>query len=215
MLYFSRMLRFERLFMVSLFALGAACKNDPGPAHPLAPSAASTADDASTVSAPAAASSPSEAKDAAPSDVCRSDADCVISTFPGCCPTCACRAPKAMTRSYEAAEREICGRVECVPARGTSPACPACIDPAREGMTARCIDSACTLVETSRKSAPASAPAPSAIDCRTDDDCWIDTDDKVVRRPAKLRGRKVRPCKDSEHTPACEKGVCGVKVWKC
>lgn len=84
-------------------------------------------------------------------------------------------------------------------------------------MTARCVASACTLVETSRKVAPlaSAAPAPPPVDCRTDDDCWLDKDDNIVRRPAKLRGRKVRPCKDSEHTPACEKGVCGVKVWKC
>jgi hypothetical protein len=36
-----------------------------------------------------------------------------------------------------------------------------------------------------------------------------------VARPKNLRGKKLSPCKGTEHTPACDNGVCVVRAWKC
>lgn len=204
------------MLLVALFTVEA-CKSEPGPSLPHSPSTSARSEDASTTATKPAPSTPSTARAEAVTDVCRSDTDCVLSTFAGCCASCPCRDPRALTRSRELDQTNICRLVDCLPEKeGPRPACPACIDPEREGMAARCIDSVCTLVETSRKKAPtSSSPPPAAVDCRTEDDCWIDTTGSLVRRPNKLRGRKIRPCEDSEHTPACEKGACVVKVWKC
>ncbi len=88
--------------------------------------------------------------------------------------------------------------------------CTPCKDPAKEGMHARCRDSACILVETK------AAAAEPAIACKTDDDCWMDDKHKPIKRPANLRGKKVEPCKGGEHKPACSKdGVCVVIAYKC
>lgn len=208
---------FAPIFVSALLVVGA-CKNEPGPSPPHAPVPAVAVEDASTTAtAPAPSSAPRTSAEPV-SDVCRSDADCVLSTFGGCCSNCPCIEPRAMTRSRDVGQRNVCRLVDCLPEKvEPHPVCPACVDPVREGMVARCVQSACTLVETSRNGPPAASatPAPAPVDCRNDDDCWLEKDDTIVRRPAKLRGRKVRPCKDSEHTPACEKGVCIVKVWKC
>jgi hypothetical protein len=64
------------------------------------------------------------------------------------------------------------------------------------------------------------APAPPVVDtpplaCKTDDDCWFDDDRKPAPRPAWLRGRKIAPCKGSEHVPACKDNVCIVRAYKC
>jgi hypothetical protein len=64
----------------------------------------------------------------------------------------------------------------------------------------------------------AGAPPPAAqprIPCETDDDCWLDGNHRPIPRPAKLRGRKVRPCADSEYAPACREGACTARHFKC
>lgn len=72
-------------------------------------------------------------------------------------------------------------------------------------MVARCQSGACVIVETS---------APK-IACKTVEDCWFDDAHKPIARPANMRGRKITPCKGSEHAPACQDGVCVVRAFKC
>lgn len=67
---------------------------------------------------------------------------------------------------------------------------------------------------TSASGAPASAE-PAAIPCTTDDECWVDDANKPVARPKAKRGVKLRPCKDTEHVPACTAGACVVRHLKC
>lgn len=64
---------------------------------------------------------------------------------------------------------------------------------------------------------PAASEDAPAIACKTTDDCWVDDQYKPIARPAKLRGKKIVPCKGSngEHTPDCKEGKCVVVGWKC
>lgn len=161
-----------------------------------------------------ASASPPPAASAGPAtETCQADADCILSTFPGCCVCCPCGPLRAMTASHEAALRHACERKDCRSCQGFEGRCTACVDPAKEGMRARCIDATCTLVETSAPGAPATPGA--TVACKTDDDCWLDDQRMPIARPAKLRGKRIRPCTDSEHAPACREGVCMVRHFKC
>jgi hypothetical protein len=42
------------------------------------------------------------------------------------------------------------------------------------------------------------------------DEAW-----KPIARPIKARGKKIAPCKNGEHAPACVDGVCIVRAYKC
>ncbi|HEU0036169.1 MAG TPA: hypothetical protein VFQ53_36400 [Kofleriaceae bacterium] len=59
---------------------------------------------------------------------------------------------------------------------------------------------------------PDAAPAPIA--CKTDDDCWLDGVTPIAR-PTSERGKKLKPCKDSERIPKCRAHVCTVIAYKC
>lgn len=59
------------------------------------------------------------------------------------------------------------------------------------------------------------AAEPAPIACKTDDDCWIDDDGKLVERPKAKRGKKLKPCKDSSRLPLCEQSVCVINAYKC
>ena len=66
------------------------------------------------------------------------------------------------------------------------------------------------------------APPPPEVDageapiaCKTDDDCWIGDDGKLVVRPKAKRGKKLKACKDSERLPACKQNVCVINAYKC
>jgi hypothetical protein len=64
----------------------------------------------------------------------------------------------------------------------------------------------------------ASAAQAGTIPCKSADDCWISGDTtaaKPIRRPAKLRGKKFRPCVDGEAAPVCRGGVCGTLAYGC
>jgi hypothetical protein len=69
---------------------------------------------------------------------------------------------------------------------------------------------------------PADAPAlasepdaaPPSVACQSDDDCWLDGT-KPIARPRALRGKRLRPCKDSERVPICKAGACAVEGYKC
>lgn len=61
----------------------------------------------------------------------------------------------------------------------------------------------------------AAAPEAPAVACKTADDCWLDDAKKPIKRPANLRGKKIVPCKDGEHAPACASGQCVVRAYKC
>ena len=67
-----------------------------------------------------------------------------------------------------------------------------------------------------RKDAGAVPPvAEPIIPCETDDDCWLDGSHEPIPRPAELRGKKVRPCADSEYAPSCREGACTARHFKC
>ena len=64
-------------------------------------------------------------------------------------------------------------------------------------------------------SANGDAAPPASIACKTDDDCWLDDDHKPIARPKNLRGKRFKPCKDSEHIPVCRNNACLVNALKC
>jgi hypothetical protein len=56
------------------------------------------------------------------------------------------------------------------------------------------------------------------VACKDERDCWVGRNGEFVfpaKRPKKKRGKKVRPCKDGELTPACTDGMCTLRHWKC
>lgn len=138
---------------------------------------------------------------------CTTDDECVLSTFPGCCSCCPCAPLKAYTKADLAARERRCAEKECESCANVKVKCFPCVSPEREGMRARCIDRTCTLVETRATRAD--------VPCTGEDDCWLDDDHRPVARPRALRGKKLTPCKGTEHTPVCEGGVCGARHWKC
>lgn len=80
--------------------------------------------------------------------VCKVDADCALTTHPGCCSCCPCTDLHAISVAELKKEEDDCAVVEC--SRQCDKAtltCPKCVNPADEGMHARCIDGSCTLVE--------------------------------------------------------------------
>jgi hypothetical protein len=59
--------------------------------------------------------------------------------------------------------------------------------------------------------ASTAAMGPPRISCKTDDDCWVSnttTAAQPIRRPAKLRGKKFRPCVDGDAQPICNGTYC-------
>ena len=56
------------------------------------------------------------------------------------------------------------------------------------------------------------------IPCKSEDDCWIrggTTAATPIARPARLRGKKFRPCVDGEAKPICSGGFCGTMAFGC
>ena len=59
--------------------------------------------------------------------------------------------------------------------------------------------------------------APS-IACKTTDDCWVKKTpegERPARRPANLRGVKVKPCGKFDSIPVCKAGECGLVGFGC
>lgn len=138
---------------------------------------------------------------------CTTDGECVLTTFPGCCSCCPCATLTATSKADLAARERRCSEKECESCANVKVKCLPCVSPEREGMRARCIDRTCTLVET--------RAARVEVPCTSEDDCWLDDDHRPVARPRALRGKKLTPCKGTEHTPVCEGGMCGARHWKC
>lgn len=138
---------------------------------------------------------------------CTTDDECVSTTFPGCCSCCPCAKLTATTKADLAARERRCSEKECASCANEKVKCLPCVSPEREGMRARCIERSCTLVETRATRVE--------VRCTSEDDCWLDADHHPVARPRALRGKKLAPCKGTEHTPVCEGGVCGARHWKC
>ncbi|MBK8212585.1 MAG: hypothetical protein IPK71_02450 [Myxococcales bacterium] len=204
----------------SVVALAVGCTPSPSTSEPvpsLAAPRASTSGASGDSQAPSASAASVATIPASPqtpeagvhpsSTTCTADDECALSTFPGCCSCCPCAPIKATTKADLAAQERTCAVKECESCANVKVKCAACVSPAREGMRARCIDHACTLVETraSRVDVP----------CTSEDDCWLDDEHRPVARPRALRGKRLTPCKGTEHTPVCEGGVCGARHWKC
>lgn len=198
-------MRIPKLAILALVALG--CKTEPlAPSHEGPAKSAATGPIGTPISS-ATETTPSE-RDAgnATSELCHDEVECTLSSFPGCCSCCPCGLLQAITVSQEARRRAECASKNCRACSGIDGKCAPCVDPAKEGMRARCMASKCTLVETKVE---------NSIPCKTDDDCWLDENHAPISRPAKLRGKKVRPCTDSEHAPSCREGVCVARHFKC
>ncbi len=92
---------------------------------------------------------------------CRGSADCVISTFAGCCGSCCPVQPYATTRENDAAQQRRCAIVDC--------AAPACgkvkCDTPRPASALRAVCEAgrCVAVATG-----------GAVQCSQDSDCRVD-----------------------------------------
>jgi hypothetical protein len=113
----------------------------------------------------------------------------------------------------------------CSGGAGTGPARSARSGPAPATIPA-------TIKEPAPQAAPATSRHPSAppaaskedelpgpeimseVPCKTADDCWV-KDGAPVARPARLRGRRFRPCRDGEAAPVCFKGRCGLVTYGC
>lgn len=81
-------------------------------------------------------------------DACKVDSECALTTNPGCCSCCPCAPIHATTIAQLKDQEEKCAVVECSMQCGKErETCPRCVDPAVEGMAARCISGTCTLVE--------------------------------------------------------------------
>lgn len=106
------------------------------------------------------------------------------------------------------------------PAPSAAPFVSTTVDPPAVLATASpAVSAAPAATVVASASAAPKEPAPPPIVCQDDDGCWLeqgpDGRDRPIARPKKLRGKKLRPCKDAEHTPACRDGVCVVRAWKC
>jgi len=92
---------------------------------------------------------------------------------------------------------------QCRSRTQAEPAAPAHANP---GPSCECNSGRCALIQIPE------------VPCKTDQDCWISDEfpHRPIARPAKLRGRKFKPCVDGEVSPMCQ-GVCGYdpRVWKC
>lgn len=55
------------------------------------------------------------------------------------------------------------------------------------------------------------------VACDDNDDCWVEVDPflRPIARPARLRGRAFRPCRDGEHAPVCREGRCALVGFGC
>lgn len=81
-----------------------------------------------------------------PTTTCATDADCIVTNFPGCCacPQCAKGPPRALTTSELAAEQANCITVTCEPnACARAGICPPGEDASR--FVGRCRATACEL----------------------------------------------------------------------
>jgi hypothetical protein len=86
-----------------------------------------------------------------PANACKTDAECVLTTFSGCCSCCPCAAIRATTKKKDDEDRRVCAYVSCGSCDAPEAGCVACTDPSREGMRARCRERTCVLVETKAK----------------------------------------------------------------
>jgi hypothetical protein len=71
---------------------------------------------------------------------CKKDAECMLSTFSGCC-TCCPRSPHALLRTALTWHEARCAKVDCPPC--STPCGP---EPAMNGYTAQCLKDACVAV---------------------------------------------------------------------
>ena len=80
-------------------------------------------------------------------NACASDADCTVSTFPGCCmcPQCSEAAPFAIATRRLEAQLEHCKIIDCYrdPACDLGGKCPPVEDP--KHFRARCVEGSCEL----------------------------------------------------------------------
>ncbi|MFO0613521.1 MAG: hypothetical protein U0414_13070 [Polyangiaceae bacterium] len=79
---------------------------------------------------------------------CRADNECAVTNSAGCCSCCPCTKLHAISIAELKHREDVCAVIDCEMRcdKLTEP-CPRCANPADEGMSARCIDGLCTLVE--------------------------------------------------------------------
>jgi hypothetical protein len=113
-----------------------------------------------------------------PSPDCRSDAECVVTTFAGCCGSCCPPAPYAISAARLEQERARCALVDCA---RPAPCPDDCRPPPAPGETrAACVSGACRLV---------SVEVPPGVRCDRDDQCTVTYD-----APGPLAACRRSPC---------------------
>lgn len=105
------------------------------------------------------------AQDIATTPVCASAADCVITTFSGCCGGC-CPSVRAMARRELAAEERKCASVRCAEKMCAAMVCEE--QPRPETLEAECRAGRCVAVPKQ----PAASP-PLRAECREDRECVV------------------------------------------
>lgn len=101
-----------RVVFLSL-SLACAPASAPAPAAVPAPEAAPVAASASaSTPVPAAAVDASAALDPSPMLACASAADCMVTTFGGCCASCP-SAPHAESKKHYESQQQVCAVIEC------------------------------------------------------------------------------------------------------
>ncbi|MBL8937179.1 MAG: hypothetical protein JNM69_21650 [Archangium sp.] len=100
-------------------------------------------------------------------DFCASDAECVSSTFAGCCGSCCPTQPFAVTRARAALDSQKCRAIRCAAPSCEGIACaqvmPSPIHPVCRGN--RCVAERPEVVIP---------PPPPPVECRADRDCGVD-----------------------------------------
>ena len=99
-----------------------------------------------------------------PAAACRSDADCVISDFQGCCPGCCSRPPEAVSKVELERQQRRCALVDCA-LRGDCNV--PCALPEKVPLVAVCAGGRCQAREVSRPTDPDF--------CASDADCLSST----------------------------------------
>lgn len=123
------------------FAFAGACA---APAVPDGPHEGTTSGSAPTASA-SSAPLPAVLPGMYP---CNADSECALTTYPGCCSCCPCEELHAISVAELKRLEDDCAVVECAShCDKASVTCPKCVNPADEGMHARCTSGSCTLVE--------------------------------------------------------------------
>jgi hypothetical protein len=146
-----------------------------------------------------------------PASGCRSDAECVISDFQGCCPACCPDEPRAWLKSELEREERRCSLVDCARA---GPCTIPCARPEKRHLVAVCVGGRCQTREGSQPNAPdfcaADADCVSSTFTSCCGTCCPASPVAVTRRRAQLEQQQCARVRCQQ--PACGDIACAQLV---